>query len=201
MGEYVDTGDAVKLLCEYTLSGEVARGDDSKRIFVDGEADGERGDGGVVQAAIKFMDAVLIGGTCTGRGGDLLTLRMGRSQVIGGGVRGMGVLATEASEVEESSEPKEQAVEAVDCADRRRISPADARGRIVVLREGGHARGPTGRARGRVCAERPWADRFFMAPRRQSLEDKDSGLESGVSIGAAESGMRPVAGEAGSRRA
>lgn len=144
--EYVDTGDDVKLLCEYTLNGEMARGDGSKRIFVDGEEDGERGDGSVVQAAIRLTDAALIGGTCTRRGGDLLTLRMGRSQVIGGGVRGMGVLATEASEVEESSEPKEQAVEAVDCADRRRMSPADARGSIVVLREGGHTRGPVGRA-------------------------------------------------------
>lgn len=46
-----------------------------------------------------------------------------------------------------------------------------------------------------------------MAPRRHSLDDDASGLELGVSIGAAGSEMRPVAGEvsmageAGSRRA
>lgn len=45
-----------------------------------------------MKSAMSLMDVVLMIGASTVRRGDLLIVRMGRSQMIGGGVRGMGRL-------------------------------------------------------------------------------------------------------------
>ena len=47
------------------------------------------------------IDDVLINGAVTFRAGDFLTSRMGRSHVICGGVRGIGVLVAEDVEADD----------------------------------------------------------------------------------------------------